>query len=120
MTTPQPFFGRSLILFRGTIAAWMAFVLAGLMPAREAAAVKKSFNVPAGDAPTSLKQFAQQSGVELLYSPKEIEGTKTNAVKGYLTPREALAKLLDGTKLIATPGKTSGALAVTRAADPNG
>ena len=81
---------------------------------------KKSFDVPAGDAPVSLKQFAQQSGLELLYSAKEIAGAKTNAVKGVFTPREALAKMLNGTKLVATPGKTSGALAVTRAPDPNG
>lgn len=90
-------------------------------PVRAAdAATKKSFNVPAGDASVSLKQFAQQSGIELLYSPKEIEGARTNAVKGHLTPREALAKMLDGTKLVATPAKTTGAVAVTRAADPNG
>jgi len=81
---------------------------------------KKTFDVPAGDAPLSLKQFAQQAGVELLYSAKEIAGTKTNAVKGVLTPHEALTKMLRGTKLIATPGKSRGAVAVTRAPDPNG
>jgi outer membrane receptor for ferric coprogen and ferric-rhodotorulic acid len=58
-----------------------------LLPLRVVAAVpndaaKKSFDVPAGDAPHSLKQFAQQSGLELLYSTKEIAGATTNAVKG--------------------------------------
>ena len=81
---------------------------------------KKSFDVPAGDAPVSLKQFAQQAGLELLYSAREIAGAKTNAVKGVFTAREALAKMLTGTKLIATPGKSRGAVAVTRAHDPNG
>jgi hypothetical protein len=81
---------------------------------------KKSFDVPAGDAPVSLKYFAQQAGLELLYSAKEIAGAKTNAVKGMFTAREALTKMLSGTKLIATPGKSRGAVAVTRAHDPNG
>jgi hypothetical protein len=80
----------------------------------------KSFNVPAADAPVSLKQFAQQAGLELLYSARDVAGAKTNAVKGLLTPREALTKMLSGTKLIATPGKNRGAIAVTRAPDPNG
>ncbi len=83
-------------------------------------ATKKSFDVPAAEAPVSLKQFAQQAGMELLYSAKEVAGAKTNAVKGVLTPREALSRMLSGTKLIATPGKNRGAIAVTRAPDPNG
>src|SRR4051812_7022171 len=66
-------------------------------------AAKKSFDVPAAEAPVSLKQFAQQAGMELLYSAKEVAGAKTNAVKGVLTPREALTKMLSGTKLVATP-----------------
>lgn len=81
---------------------------------------KKTFDVPAGEAPVALKQFAQQAGLELLYSAKEISGVRTNAVKGTFTPHEALRKLLNGTKLIATPGKNRGAVAVTRAPDPNG
>jgi hypothetical protein len=107
--------------------AFLASIVLGFLAAlsTQAAVVpdqpaKKSFDVPAGNAPVSLKQFAQQSGLELLYSVKDIEGTKTNAVKGLFTPREALVKMLSGTKLIATPGKVSGAFAVTRAPDPNG
>lgn len=84
------------------------------------AAAKRSFDVPAGDAPVSLKQFAQQAGLELLYSAREMEGARTNAVKGVFTPREALARMLTGTKLISTPGRTRGAVAVTRAPGPNG
>ncbi|MBP8256309.1 MAG: STN domain-containing protein [Opitutaceae bacterium] len=83
-------------------------------------ATKRTFDVPAGDAPIALKQFAQQAGMELLYSAREIAGARTNAVKGELTAHEALEKLLSGTSLIATPGKSRGAVAVTRAPDPNG
>lgn len=82
-------------------------------------ATKRTFDVPAGDAPVALKQFAQQSGLELLYSTRAIEGAKTNPVKGELTVHEALKRLLSGTNLIATPGKNRGAFAVTRTPDPN-
>lgn len=81
--------------------------------------VEKAFDIPAGKAATALKQFAQQSGLELLYSPKEIEGARTNAVKGRYLPHAALAKMLEGTELIATEGEQSGALAVRRIPDPN-
>lgn len=80
----------------------------------------RSFDIPAGEAHVALKQFAQQAGLELLYSAREIAGTKTNAVKGVFTPQEALKHMLSGTRLIATPGKNRGAVAVTRAPDPNG
>ncbi|MBE7538146.1 MAG: hypothetical protein HS122_07015 [Opitutaceae bacterium] len=79
----------------------------------------RAFDVPAGDAHITLKQFAQQARLELLYSAREIEGTRTNPIKGDFTPREALNRMLNGTKLIATPGRNRGAVAVTRAPDPN-
>jgi hypothetical protein len=106
-------------------AALLCFGLGAATAARAAGAeagdaIKKSFDVPAADAPVSLKQFAQQAGLELLYSAREVAGAKTNAVKGLLTPREALTRMLSGTKLVATPGKNRGAIAVTRAPDPNG
>ncbi|MBP7142311.1 MAG: STN domain-containing protein [Opitutaceae bacterium] len=81
---------------------------------------RRIFDVPAGEAHIALKQFAQQAGLELLYSAREIAGAKTNAVKGELTARDALKRLLSGTSLIAMPGKSRGAVAVTRAPDPNG
>lgn len=80
----------------------------------------RSFDIPAAEAQVALKKFAQQSGLELLYSTREIVGITTNAVKGVFTAQEALHHLLDGTKLIATPGRNRGAVAVTRAPDPNG
>ncbi len=36
-----------------------------------AEAAKKNFNVPADDAATALKQFAAQSGEQLLFSPSD-------------------------------------------------
>ncbi len=114
-----------LLTFRGLrLAAFLCF--AGSALNLNAAtpvigdAIKKAFDVPAAEAPLALKQFAQQSGLELLYSATEIGGAKTNAIKGVYTSQDALTKMLSGTKLIATPGKNRGAVAVTRAPSPNG
>jgi hypothetical protein len=48
---------------------------------------RRSFAIPAGDAISTLKLFAKQSNVELLYSTSDISGIVTNAVSGALTSR---------------------------------
>jgi len=119
MTTTRQFLHRAL----STIGpATLVLALICCTPRVEAAdaSIRKTFNIAAGNATVSLKQFAQQSGLELLYSSSEIEGAQTKAVKGRFSSREALAKMLEGTELVATQGENSGALAVTRAPDPNG
>ena len=80
---------------------------------------KISFDVPAADAAVALKQFAAQAGRDILYLPESVRGTKMNAVRGDLTPREALDQMLAGTALTASESK-DGILAVRRTSDPNG
>ena len=79
--------------------------------------VRKAFDVSGGPALDSLKQFSQQAGIELLYSMKDVEGVQTKAVKGDYLLHEALTKMLDGTGLVASWGRTKGALAVRRAGE---
>ncbi len=79
----------------------------------------RKFDIAAGDAASALRQFAQQSGVELLYSPDEIAGTETKPVHGEMPPRAALDLMLQSTKLTVTQGRNNGAFAVMRASDPN-
>lgn len=79
-----------------------------------AEAAKKNFNVPADDAARALKQFAAQSGEQLLFSPSDVAGVKTLAIKGELTPRAALEQMLEGTALVAAQDKSTGALAVRK------
>ncbi|HEY0947603.1 MAG TPA: TonB-dependent receptor plug domain-containing protein, partial [Opitutaceae bacterium] len=112
MTPHSDRFCRKLIL---TLA-----VFVGLISPAVAAEGTRAFDIPAADATASLKQYAQQAGVELLYSTKEVEGEKTNALKGEFTPQEALTRLLASTRLIATPTRMNGAVAITRSPDPNG
>ncbi|MSU48369.1 MAG: hypothetical protein EXS37_04625 [Opitutus sp.] len=95
-----------------------AFSLLTLRAADEA---KKTFSVPAGAAAQTLKQFAQQAGREIVFSPEVVNGVRTNAVQGDLTPRAALDAMLADTGLVATQEPKSGALAVRKGApDPNG
>src|SRR5258708_38672382 len=79
---------------------------------------KKSFDIKAGDAASTLKQFAQQSGVELLYSSETIEAVKTKAVRGDFFPREVLDRMIDGTDLVVKQGEKKGAFTITRAKPP--
>lgn len=60
---------------------------------------KKAFDVPAGAAEQALKQFSQQSGLQVVFAPDVTDGVRTPAVKGEFTPMEALNRLLSGTGL---------------------
>ena len=99
---------RFLLLLNLALVA--AVIAAG--PAGPVDAPKRSFEIPAGEALTTLKQFASQSGAQLLYSAVEVEGVRTSATKGQFSPREALDHLLHGTSLVAEQDERTGALTV--------
>jgi len=80
---------------------------------------KKSYNVPAGDATSTLKQFAQQSGRELVYRADSVKGVQTAAVRGDLTAFDALNRMMAGTEFLVVQDDRTGALALNRASDPN-
>lgn len=79
-----------------------------------AAESTRVFDVPAGDAATMLRTFAQQAKREIVFPP--MNGLRTNAVKGDLTVKAALARLLAGTDLVAFEDEKSGAIVVSRPA----
>jgi len=112
-------------LRRGILALGLLVVPPTAFAAEKSSAV--SFDVPAGDAAVTLKQFAEQSGQAVVYMVDAVRGVRTNAVKGSLAPREALEQLLAGSKLHAVADEKTGALSVTangknggRAVPPNG
>jgi iron complex outermembrane receptor protein len=78
---------------------------------------RRAFDVPAGEATVSLKLFAEQSGQEIVYPVDAVKGTQTHAVKGELTPKDALDQMLAGTGLVLTESK-GGLLAVKKGSDP--
>jgi iron complex outermembrane recepter protein len=71
-------------------------VLLGLAWANCACAVPKHFDLPAGDARTTLNQFSQQSDIQLLFDYTQLKGRTTNAVVGNYEPADALNKLVEG------------------------
>jgi len=83
--------------------------LAGL-----AAEEKRDFDIPSGAAEVTLKRFRAQSGVELLYSSDAAAGVVTKAVKGGMSPQEAVELMLSGTPLRASVDAKSGVVRIAR------
>ncbi len=80
---------------------------------------KRLFDLPAGRAAQTLKQFATQAGREIVFSTEVIGEVRTPTVRGELTPNDALLALLAGTGLVAGQDARTGAIAVRKDADPN-
>jgi len=55
-----------------------------------------TFDIAAGSASATLKQFASQAHVQLLFDYKAVQKLRTPAVKGQLAPMQALKQMLDG------------------------
>lgn len=91
-----------------------------LIPAALAAAdsTPRAFDIPAGSATATLKQFAAQSGEQLLYSPDDVGSVQTPAVRGEFQPLAALAALLDRTPLQARQDEKAKAIAITALPPP--
>ncbi len=75
---------------------------------------KRSFNLPSGDAATTLRQFAAASGRSLVFATDKVRGETTAPVRGEFTPREALERMLAGTALEAAQDVATGALIIGR------
>ncbi len=86
-----------------------------LVPLHAADAAKKSFDLPADTAERSLKRFAQQSGLEVVFVSEVTDGVRANAVRGDFTPLEAAQRLVAGTPLQIVRDAGSGVLTVARA-----
>lgn len=81
---------------------------------------KRTFDVPFGEAEQTLKQFATQAQREIVFSPDNVAGLKTNPVQGEFVPGAALDLMLSDTGLIATQDTKTGAFAVRKGPLPNG
>lgn len=96
--------------------AWrIALLFTAWCLAASAAESVKPFNIPAGDAETTLKLFTQQSGEQILYPPTRVTGIRTNTVRGDMTPGDALRALLRETELVAVQDRETGAYTIRRA-----
>ncbi len=61
-----------------------------------------------------LRQFAQQAGQQVLFPAEEIRGIRTSAVRGEMSVRDGLERMLAGTPLRAAFDEASGTFAVSR------
>ena len=100
---------------------FVLFLLASLIFSAAAADREslQSFDIPAGEAERTLKEFATQSGLEVLYSTDAARGVRTKAVKGRLVAREAVKQMLSGTPLYVVNDSKNGVLRIARVNDPN-
>ena len=67
--------------------------------ANAASLLTHSFSTSAGPLDDALKQFADQSGVSVIYDHRIVSGRMAPPIVGPLTTRDALSALLDGTTL---------------------
>ena len=79
---------------------------------------QKNYNLPGGDAATTLKRFAAESGEQIVYLVANVRGHRTKAVVGRFSAREALERMLDGASLAACQDPATGAIVVGRKRSP--
>jgi len=82
-------------------------------------AKKQDFDIPAGEAKQSLKQFAAQTNEQLLAADTATAGVKTNAVRGEMTSANALDLMLANTGLKADYDTKTRSFAVRKERKPN-
>lgn len=74
----------------------------------------RSLDIPAGFATQTLKEFARQAKVEIIFDPQSVYGVKTQSVKGDYEPQAALRIMLKDTPLSVDFDDESGAYAIIR------
>jgi hypothetical protein len=102
-------------VLRRSLALGVALLLLalGAGPLRALGTTKRSFDVPAGEAVQTLKDFAAQAEIEIMFPTEPVAGLKTNAVRGEFTIHDALDRMLANTELAAVRDEKTGALMVT-------
>ena len=92
--------GRQKGLFNTLIIFFLFFAAAlltiGTTPAQ---AREMDFNIQAQDLSSALKTFAEDTGLQMLYSSDTVKGIRSSRVNGRHQPNEALDILLSGTGL---------------------
>lgn len=108
-------------LLPSALALAVSMPIAGYVQAQEI-----ELDIPAQPLGTALQAFGQQSNLQVLYSPTDVQGKTSTAVKGKQEPKQAIATLLKGTGInytlqgnavtisaVATSGLELGATQVT-------
>jgi len=112
----RPIFAWSAELFAGC-QRWLAFCSVLLLSSAlvQAADIRRAFDLPADAAENTLKIFSEQSGRGVVFSTDDVANVRTRAVRGLLSPRDAVDRMLVDSDLVAVDDPTSTALAIQRA-----
>ena len=99
-------------------ARWRIFALATvLMIASISSSIAdeaRSFDVDAGKAVKTLKLFAKQSELGIVFDSRSVKDVRTESVVGLMIPSDALERMLENTPLVFDQDDETGAFAVTR------
>ena len=74
----------------------------------------RSFDVDAGKAVKTLKLFAKQSELGIVFDSRSVKDVRTESVVGLMIPSDALERMLENTPLVLDQDDETGAFAVTR------
>jgi iron complex outermembrane receptor protein len=103
--------------WRAICIAWILAALAFMAWGADApAAVRFAIHQPAQPLADTLTAISRQTGRALLFNPVQLDGRMGRALSGQMSVEEALARLLQGTGLVAE--ERAGALVVRPAAAP--
>ncbi|ATQ70715.1 MULTISPECIES: TonB-dependent receptor [Methylosinus] len=92
--------GRAATLLATTMLSAGIVDAAGIASAvAQSAAQSRDFDIAPQSLSTALRQFADQSGMQLAYRTSELRGLKSPGVKGPATPLQALARILAGSSV---------------------
>ncbi len=97
---------------QAAIALLMLAASALNVPAAETG--QKNYDIAAGDAETTLKQFVEQSGAQVVFFVNKVRGVTTHELHGEYEARAALERMLAGTELFVVQDEKTGALVVNR------
>lgn len=81
-------------LVLGALPAYSLFNIAHASQSITATQQKISFSIGAGSLENALLQFAQQAKVEIIINSQEMNGLKSQGIKGQLTLQEGLQQLV--------------------------
>lgn len=101
-----------------SVASSLTIASAASAQAADSGAAQKQYNftIPQQNTAAALQTFAAQSRVQILFPHEAARVTTSQAVKGRMTRREALARLLQGTTL--SVASDTGTTIVLRSATP--
>lgn len=73
-----------------------------------------AMDIPEGPATETLREFARQTEVEILFDLQSVSGVRTHGIKGRYEPVDALRMMLENTALKIDLDHETGAFAVVR------